>query len=253
MKTCAVIPCYNEEKTIYRIVESTARYVDRVIVVDNCSKDDTIRVALGAGAEVFVCPIRGYGATLRTGIQCVGDADIVITLDGDGQHDPTEIPVLIEPLLKNEADAVIGSRFLRENTAPTYRRAGIEVINIIFNILGYRNKRILDTQSCYRAFRSSVFNPTPIDYPSFFDLPDSRSGPLRRMRSSVRIEEHGFGASTEILIKAQKEGYRIVEVPVSCIYHDKLSDNSTINPVSQGISVVWATVKWRILATVGRI
>lgn len=106
----AVIPAFFEEKTIGKVVESTSRYVDEVIVVDDGSADNTSKNALESGARVIKHPSnRGVLAATRSGfVEATGD--IIVTLDADGQHDPNEIPSLIQPIMENEADLVIGTR-----------------------------------------------------------------------------------------------------------------------------------------------
>lgn len=221
MKICAVIPCYNEAKTISDIVTEASNYVDCVVVADNGSCNGTTAEALKAGADTISCSIKGYGANLSAGIKYIlNKSDIIVTLDGDGQHKPCEIVSVVEPLINGDADIVIGSRFMGINKTPYYRRLGIKIINVLYNI-GSGYAWICDTQSCFRAFRREVLE-------------------------KITIEEKGFGASTEMLIKGRKLGYRIMEIPISCIYHGKFSDNSTINPVNHGVAVAWATLKWRI-------
>lgn len=106
----AVIPAFNEEKTIGDIVLRALYHVDEVIVVDDGSSDDTSSIAAGAGAKVVRNELnRGILAALREGFEAV-EGEIVVTLDADGQHDPDEIPLLLEPILRNEADLVIGRR-----------------------------------------------------------------------------------------------------------------------------------------------
>lgn len=105
----AVIPAYNEEKTIEAVVEGALRYVDEVIVVDDGSEDDTARIAEEAGARVLK---QRNAGVLRATERGLGEAtgDVIVTLDADGQHDPSEIPRLVEPILRGDADLVMGVR-----------------------------------------------------------------------------------------------------------------------------------------------
>ena len=227
MKVVAVIPCYNEEKTIAEVVRKTKEHTDRVIVVDNMSSDKTLEEAEKELPcyNIYRCYSKGAGITTGYGLAYSLNpllhlfGDIIVTLDGDGQHDPDEIPQLIQPILDNKADVVIGSRFMKGAIAPTYRKFGIDVITWLYNV-GHRQK-IKDGQCCFRAFNRET------------------------LKSILPIEEHGFSFSVETLIKARAIGSRIYEVPVSCIYHEDFKDNSTMNPIIHGLGVVFGVIKWR--------
>ncbi|MEM2613688.1 MAG: glycosyltransferase family 2 protein, partial [Nitrososphaerota archaeon] len=113
-KVIACIPAYNEEKTIAKVILKTKKYVDKVIVCDDGSIDMTAEIAEALGAEVIRHERNmGYGAAISSLFKKAVEegADIMVTLDGDGQHDPDEIPKLIKPIVEDEADVVIGSRF----------------------------------------------------------------------------------------------------------------------------------------------
>lgn len=223
MKVVAVIPCYNEEKTIADIVNRTARYVEKVIVADDCSIDNTANIASEAGANVVRGKFQqGFGGNMMSGIKSAlanGKPDIVVTLDGDGQHNPDEIPQVIEPIMNGQVDIVIGSRFMGNYNAPRYRKFGIDVITWLYNV-GDKQK-ITDSQSCLRAYKREVLEV-------------------------INLEECGFGLSTEVLIKARAYGFRIKEVPISCIYHKEFSMNSSMNPIKHGLGVALCTIKWRL-------
>jgi glycosyltransferase involved in cell wall biosynthesis len=139
-----------------------------------------------------------------------------VTLDGDGQHNPDEVPSLIEPILNGAADLVIGSRFMCKADVPRYRKIGIDVITWLYN--AGHGAKIADAQSGFRAYSRKALEIINITYP-------------------------GFGFSMQSLVQARKRHLNIVEVPVSCIYHDA---GSTLDPVTHGLSVAWATVKIRI-------
>ncbi|MDA1038473.1 MAG: glycosyltransferase family 2 protein [bacterium] len=153
MKIVAVIPAYNEATVIADVVSRTKPFVDEVVVVNDGSRDRTEVVARMAGAVVYRHVInRGLGATLATGIAAALDreADILVTLDADGQHDPSEIPNFIKALQDKKVDAIIGSRLLNGEGMPFMRR----VYNRIGNVLTYVLFGIwtTDSQSGYRAF-----------------------------------------------------------------------------------------------------
>jgi glycosyltransferase involved in cell wall biosynthesis len=232
MKVVAIIPAYNTERTIGMVVSLAKRFVDRVMVVDNNSTDATVREAWNNGAIIYHQLIQGQGAATRKAwneLVCNNIFDVVITLDGDGQHIPEEIPKLLKPIKDNEADIVIGCRFLEDIgveklkqmgmiRVPRYRRFGIWVITTLYNI---GHKPLSDSQSCFRAFNKKAV-------------------------SCLTIQDNGFGFSIEMLIKARKLGLRIKEVPITCVYHANLKNNSTMNPIKHGLGVAFRTVYWRL-------
>ncbi len=220
MRIAAVIPCHNEAYTIQSIVEETLQYVNSVVVADDNSVDGTELKAQVAGAKVIRNNglHRGVGANTKRGLKAI-DADIVITLDGDGQHLASEIPHILAPLLEGGADLVIGSRFMSDNEMPRYRRFGNDIITWLYNF--GRKTKVMDTQSCFRAYS-------------------------RKLLESIDIEERGFGFSTEVLIKTRAKGFKIFETPISCVYHDNYARNSSMNPIMHGLRVALVTIKWRL-------
>lgn len=202
-RVTAVIPCFNTEHFIAEVVSKTRKHVLKPIVINDGSTDNTATVAVGAGAAIVNHPInKGYGEAIRSGFKAGGDADVLVILDGDGQHDPDEIPLLLEPILRNEADLVIGSRFLSNgHKVPSYRVFGIKVITFLWNF-GARVK-VTDAQSGFRAYGGNIIN-------------------------SFSLTEKGMGISIEILEQARRCGARIREVPVSCTYTSSKMDLKAI-------------------------
>ena len=224
MKVAAVIPCWNESTSIADIVFKTNELVGLSIVADDHSQDGTVEEAEKAGAYVARnFRRRGAGANTKTGMNeaMLLDCHVVVTLDGDGQHNPSDIPKLLKPIFDGNADVVIGTRFATKsgNKIPRYRRFGIKVITWLFNF--GRKQKLSDVQCCFRAFSRSVLE-------------------------AVDIEETGFSFSVETVIKARALGFRIVEVPVNVLYHRQFSRNSSLNPIVHGLSVALGTIKWRI-------
>jgi len=211
----ACIPAFNEERYIASVLVRLRGLVDEVIVCDDGSVDLTADIAEAMGATVLRHNRNlGYGAALRTlfkkALQM--DAEVAVTLDSDGQHDPGELPRLVKLLRENDLDIVIGSRFLDGGSGtPGWRKVGIEVINL----LSVNGSGVTDSQSGFRAYS-------------------------RRALQALNITEDGMGASTEILLKADEAELRIGEVPINVGYHE---GSSTHNPVSHGLSVVLSTVK----------
>lgn len=218
----AVIPCRDEAQTVGEIIAEAKRFVNKVIVCDDGSLDGTKDIAIEAGAMVIRSENRqGFGGTLKAGVSVAlhEGADVVVTIDGDGQHNPREIPLVAKEVRARRADLVIGSRFLRGHSCPRYRKFGIDIITWLYNI-GYGQK-ISDAQSCFRAYS-------------------------RELLETIMLEDDSFGFSVEVLVKARRRGFRITEVPVSCIYHRDFRMNSSMNPVLQGLIVLLALARWRL-------
>jgi len=218
----AAIPAYNEEKTIAKTVLVAQRYVDRVVVCDDGSTDMTANIAEKLGADVVRHGgNRGYGAAIQTLFKKAKelDADAMVTLDGDGQHNPSEIPLLVEPVLESKADVVIGSRFLSDvkkmNSVPRHRRVGIKVITKL--TVAASNHQLSDAQSGFRVYG-------------------------RKALDGLSVFENGMGASVEILMEAKKRGLTVVEVPTGCNYHG-LEKTSTHGSLKHGVSVVMSIVR----------
>jgi len=195
----ALIPAYNEERTIAKVVLMTQKHVDKVIVCDDGSTDMTTEIAKRLGAEVVRHDRNmGYGEALQCLFRRAMEfgADIIITLDGDGQHDPSEIPALIKPILKDDVAVVVGSRFLdrkKTESVPLYRRFGVKALTKL--ALG-TNSKMSDAQCGFRAYG-------------------------RKALEGLEFSESGTGISFEILIKAKKSGLKVVEVPIGSSYHGR--------------------------------
>ncbi|MFC2027587.1 glycosyltransferase family 2 protein [Chloroflexota bacterium] len=216
----AGIPAYNEERFIGEIVYKASQFVDDVIVVDDGSTDHTAEIAEAAGASVIRHDVnRGAGAANKS---CFNEArrrnaDVLVTLDGDWQHNPDKIPQVAVPVLLGEADLVIGSRFItNHNHMPAHRKIGNHIITWLCN-LGSQ-KRIGDTQSCFRAYGKKAIH-------------------------LLNSTEQGFGFSVDLLIQSRVNDLTITEVPISCIYH---TTSHTINPIPHGLSVILAVIKLRL-------
>ena len=213
------IPAYNEEKNIGGIILKLKKLVDKIVVCNDGSNDLTGEIAEGLGAIVINHEKNlGYGAAIKSILNKGVDinADVLVTFDADGQHRVDDIRSIIEPILNKDADIVIGSRFLGQNdkNIPAYRKAGIKTITSITNLS--TDVKITDSQSGYRAYNKQVLK-------------------------DIIPSESGMGVSTEILIKANKKGFKIVEVPIVILYD---GDTSTHHPVSHGFSVLLSTMKF---------
>ena len=218
MYKLACIPTFNEEGVIEKVIEKTLHHVDKVIVCDDGSSDNTVQKAKDAGAHVLIHEKNlGKGAAMKTLFEYVkkNQADIIVTIDGDGQFLPEEIPQLIIPILEKKADIVIGYRFEDNEEMPSYRKFGNKMLDKMTNLatdLPFR-----DTQSGFRAYTKNAIE-------------------------QIEFITNGFGADSEILVSASKKGLKIFERKVTVLY-DTGSKTSTKNPVSHTTGVISSLIE----------
>jgi glycosyltransferase involved in cell wall biosynthesis len=215
----AAIPAYNEEKTIAKVILLAQSHVDKIIVCDDGSADLTADIAQKMDALVIRHSKNlGYGAAIQSLFDKarVLEADIMLTLDADGQHNPEEIPKLLKSIENDDVDIVIGSRFLGETNSevPRYRRLGIRLITKLSN--GSLKGKISDAQSGFRAYNKKAIQ-------------------------SLKLQEKGMGISAEILMKAGRQNLKVSEVPIGTRY--KGIQTSTHNPMRHGWNVLSAILK----------
>ncbi|MFH1430157.1 MAG: glycosyltransferase family 2 protein [Candidatus Uhrbacteria bacterium] len=216
----AVIPAYNEERTVGDVVRRVREFIPHVVVVDDGSSDATAERARAAGAYV-VCHVvnRGLGGALGTGIRIACDlgADFIVTLDADGQHDPVDAPALIAPIERGDADVVIGVRE-RSVDIPVSRRVAHAVSNIYTRLLF--GVYCSDTQSGFRAM--------------------SRSAAMR-----IEIRTNRMEVSSEIIGEIGRHKLRLVEVPIRTIYTDySLSKGQSF---TAGLKTAWSLLLRKLL------
>ncbi len=219
MRITIGLPAFNEEENIASMIVKLKKITDRIIVCNDGSTDLTGEIAEKMGAIIINHPRNlGYGASIRSIFHKAEelDSDVLVTFDADGQHRVEDIESVVEPILKNDADIVIGSRFLDidNKDTPSYRKLGIKAITNIANTS--LDMKLTDSQSGFRAYS-------------------------RRVLKEIIPSEYGMGVSTEILIKANKGGFKIKEVPIRILYP---GDSSTHHPVSHGASVILSTMKF---------
>lgn len=220
-KILVCIPAYNEASNIAEIVSGCRELASRVVVYDDGSTDNTHEIAMNAGATVIRgLENKGYGTAIRSLFRYAKkeDADIMVTIDADGQHDPSQIHSLLLAIIDEDMDIVIGSRFLTSQgreKVPRYRSFGIKTITRLTQVASYRN--ITDAQSGFRAYGKNALK-------------------------EINLHEQGMGVSAEILMRAKERGLMIKEVPVTIDYDVK--DASTHNPISHGVGVLYTVMQF---------
>lgn len=220
MRVIAVIPALNEAARIGETVQKTRPFVDGVVVVDDGSADATTEAARAVGATVLRHAInRGQGAGLKTGTVAALrlGADIVVHIDADGQHDPSFIPVLVEPIRNGTADVVMGSRFM-----------GLQPIGVP-----------LTRKLLHRAIR--IFNSLVMGIPK--KLTDPQSG-LRAMNAQAArkldFKQDRMAHCSELLRLITRSELRWQEVPVKVIY-----SKDTLAKGNQNLDAV--KIAWQLL------
>lgn len=220
-RTLGIVPCYNEEFTIGSIVLKAKRHLDEVLVIDDGSTDDTAKIAKAAGAIVISHKKNGGKcAGIKTGFKyaLANGFDYVVTLDGDGQHNPDEIPTVLGDILNGECDISIGLRSGNGTEMPMWRRIGKRVLDYTTSLAngGY----LTDSQCGFRVFnKKAVEVLTP------------------------RLNGNKFSVESEQLIRAHQLGLKVTHKNVTCKY--KNLHTSTKNPTTHGLSVL-SYVIWLI-------
>jgi|WetSurMetagenome_2_1015567.scaffolds.fasta_scaffold04333_10 glycosyltransferase involved in cell wall biosynthesis len=198
--TVAVIPAFNEEKTIKKITKKTSHLVDSIIVVDDGSTYHTYEIGKTTSVKVVRHKINlGDGAALMEGINLAKQtgAKWIIAIDGDGEHYPSDMPLLLNKARSVNSDIVVGSRFLNSGYAynmSTIRRISDRLSNLLLNLL-YRI-HVTDSQSDLRVYNRRVFN------------------------SKTSLEPN-YSIVTDVIIKAAVKGFKIVEIPIKSVSKDQ--------------------------------
>ena len=220
LKVVACIPCFNTGPFIAGVVARAREHVDQVIVIDDGSKDGTAEAARVAGAVVIPHEANtGKGSAMKTAAAAANGADIIVFRDGDGAHDPRDIPTVVAPILGRQADFVIGSRALPGSRVPIslFRRRlsnnfASFVISAVISLLlplatllrcPVRWVRITDCTSGFRAIRQEAWE-------------------------NLVLSSRGFQIETEMIYEAARNELVITEVPISCDWSGKLSHLSII-------------------------
>lgn len=195
MKLVIVIPAYNEEKTIGKLIDQLKNQgYRRIIVVDDGSEDRTYKIASSKNAEVFRHIFnRGLGGALRTGFAAAlkNGADLIVTMDADLQHSVSDIPKLVSPVINKEADVVIGSRMLDFRDMPLSRRLANKIANF-FTWLFFGLK-VTDSQSGFRCFSKKAL-------------------------AKMDLTSNKMEISSEIIQEIKRNNLRLKEIPIKSIY-----------------------------------
>ena len=218
MLSVACIPAFNAGNQISDVIQKSLNYVDKVIVCDDGSTDNTFKNAKLSGALVLKHEKNlGKGAALKTLFKKAKElnADIVITIDGDGQFLPEEMMRLIEPIQSNNFDLVIGNRFLDKKEMPTYRKAGNKILDSFTKLAA--NLPFEDTQSGFRSYSKTAIE-------------------------KISFSSNGFGVDSEILIDAVNKNLKITEKYVTVIYNTG-EKTSTKNPLSHSVGVLASIIE----------
>lgn len=213
MRISVIIPTYNEAQAIGRVLADIPRdLATEVIVVDSNSTDGTPEMAAEMGARVLKEPRRGYGRACLTGLANANTPDIVVFVDGDYSDRPSELPILLAPLIEAQADITIGSRLA------THRKSGALPWHQEFG----------------NRFAAALIR-------MLYGLKISDLGPFRAARADVlralALEETTYGWAVEMILKGALAGFRIVEVPVS--YHPRIGKSKISGTFKGTMGAAW--------------
>jgi glycosyltransferase involved in cell wall biosynthesis len=200
MKTCLLLPAYNESRTIGRIIQEASLFVGRIIVVDDGSSDNTAEIA-GAGSAMVLRHTRnlGKGRALRTGFDYAvqNGYELIVTMDSDGQHNLMDLPRFFDRFRQTGADILIGERLEGRSTMPLHRRLNNWLVSTVGSALC--GQKVPDFQSGYRLIRAEVLK-------------------------AVCLETERYETESEFLIQAGRLGFRIESTPIQVIYGNEISN-----------------------------
>jgi glycosyltransferase involved in cell wall biosynthesis len=216
-----VVPAYNEEHTVGDVINRVRAALQKtkiayeVIVIDDCSNDKSAEISRSHHARVYSLKRHmGKGFALRVGFR-KAKGEIIVTIDSDGSNRPEELPLLLKPLLRNEADLVIGSRFSANmpTSGKRFNAAGVRIFNLIIRML--TGATVSDSQSGYRAMKSKVLE-------------------------KLSLKSNTYEIESEMLVKIAQGGFRVREVPVS--FEQRTFGKSTLDPIVDGFKILMSIV-----------
>lgn len=212
-----VIPVYNEELTIGKVIDrlkvvlQKTGFKHEIVVVDDCSQDNSMDILKKHSVKVFsLRKHRGKGYALRGGF-AKARGKIIVTIDSDESHRPEELPILLDPLLKDKADLVIGSRYLNQKpvAAKKLNIVGVRLFNNLVKVL--TKKEVTDSQSGYRALYSAVLK-------------------------NMKLNSNEYEIESEMLVKSVRQGFRVKEVPIS--FEQRTYGTSRLDPIVDGFKIL---------------
>jgi len=212
------IPAYNEEKTIDDIVKRSLNFVDKVIVCDDGSQDFTSKRAEQSGAVIIKHEKnKGKGAAFKSLFNYAKkiNADIMVTIDGDGQFLPEEINKLMNPIIEKNVDVVLGNRHDSNKEMPAYRQVGNKILDKITQLAS--NLPFNDTQSGFRAYSKKAIE-------------------------SINFFTDGFGVDSEIIVDASNKGLKISEEKITVLYNTQ-GKTSTKDPITHSAGVITSLIE----------
>lgn len=204
LKLIVVMPAFQEAEKIEQTVCSVLKFCPNVIVVDDGSSDQTAERALAGGADVVVHEQnQGKGIALETGFARALElgADLVLTIDADGQHDPADISTFVDEFNQQDVDVLVGNRMMENRNMPWVRRRTNQFMSWLLSTM--MRQHVPDTQNGYRMYRASIL-------------------------TCIHTESKGFAAESEQLLHLADQGLTIGSVPVQTIYSD---EESSIHPL----------------------
>jgi len=212
-----IIPVFNEELTVGNVIRRTKAVAEtsglehEIIVVDDCSKDGSVEISKRMGTMVYRLKRHmGKGYALRAGF-AKAKGDIIVTIDSDGSHCPEELLLLLTPILRNQADLVIGSRYSGKKpvSARKLNAFGVTLFDALIEF--FTKTRVSDSQSGYRAMKSAVLK-------------------------GMRLDSEGYEIESEMLVKIARRGYRVKEVPIS--FEQRTYGRSGLDPLVDGFKIL---------------
>jgi glycosyltransferase involved in cell wall biosynthesis len=216
-----IIPVFNEEQTVGNIIQRMKTVMEKigcryeVIVVDDYSRDRSLETARKEGVRVYQLKAHmGKGYALRAGL-AKAKGDIIVTIDSDGSHRPEELPMLLAPVLQNQADLVIGSRYLNQKSvaARKLNAFGVRLFNFLIRL--FTKTAVSDSQSGYRVMTSKVV-------------------------AGMHLKSGEYEIESEMLVKTARQGFRVLEVPIT--FEQRTYGRSRLDPLVDGFKILLSIV-----------